>query len=97
MNYFKSSPMFDSIEVVRELKGMKTAEQGVITFHIRKRMTPRGGNSFYRDKSERKTETFCGAPVTGYDIRWNERGAVWNRSDFERFEPCAECLKVRAK
>lgn len=74
------------------------AELIVITYHIRKRMTPRGGNSFYRDRSERKTETFCGAPVTGYDITWRERGVVWNRSDVERFEPCAACLlKARAK
>lgn len=36
-------------------------------FHLRVPMRRRGGNSFYRDKSQRPVQTLCGAPVGDHD------------------------------
>jgi hypothetical protein len=41
-----------------------------MTVHIRARMPRKGGNSFYRDKTDytRFAVTLCGAPVTDRDV-----------------------------
>ena len=45
--------------------------------HIRARLRPKRGNSFYRDHNERETHTLCGAPVTLEDVPWNSGPHQW--------------------
>lgn len=52
---------------------MKTAP---IIFHIRRALAKRGGNQYYKDKSVRKPETYCGAPVTEFDAAHKDRCVV---------------------
>lgn len=70
-----------------------------ITYHLRRRMRPRGGNSFYLDRSERKVATFCGAPVTSYDDDWRSKALPWmgngGPQDGDQFVPCEECKQQR--
>jgi len=68
------------------------------TFHIRQRLARRGGSRWYRDRSERATSTFCGAPVTEWDAPWKDRHRV---AAFDstpgRMVPCRECKKAVAE
>ena len=59
-------------------------------FHIRKQLRKRGGNQFYRDRSIRKTETLCGAPVTDVDLPFNGKIA-----GLPGFECCQDCLTIK--
>ncbi len=62
-------------------------------FHIRHRLARRGGNSFYRDRSERTSTTFCGAPCTEWDAAWAERKRVkeWTSERGGLMTPCQAC------
>lgn len=63
-----------------------------IIYHRRNPLRPRGGNQFYRDRSERAVSTVCGAPVTEYDAAHWQRGNDWVRqSDGQEFIACREC------
>ena len=74
-----------------------------MTFHIRKRQRPRGGNQFYLDRSERKVETFCGAEPGLYDHGWNAPARDYvettedQASDYHgpARAPCEECGRLR--
>jgi len=70
-------------------------------YHVRKRLAPRGGSQFYRDRSERQTETMCGAPVTAYDGTWNCKARTWYSESTVHgttmHEPCAACVQTQAK
>lgn len=71
-----------------------------MTYHIRQRLTPRGGNQFYKDRSDRKSETFCGAPCTEYDAAWadRKRAGEWVHAEKGLFDVCPACkdLAVRS-
>ena len=62
-------------------------------FHIRQRLAPKGGNSFYKDRSIRPTSTFCGAPVTEWDASWAERKRVkdWQSERGGAMTVCPAC------
>jgi len=70
-----------------------------VTFHVREKLAPRGGSHLYRDKTIRATATVCGAPVTAYDVRFQDRCVlrlaaklVWTHEGIT-YHPCTECLK----
>lgn len=81
------------------------------TIHVLKRQKPRGGNNFYRDRSERKAETFCGATlptssgslVTDQDpldslvsaVPWNAQAEPWTDVHGINFRPCPTCKEKR--
>jgi hypothetical protein len=64
-----------------------------MVYHIRQRLSKLGGNSFYRDKHVRKTETFCGAPCTEHDAGWADRKRAndWNHPKVGVFTVCPTC------
>jgi hypothetical protein len=68
----------------------------VTTFHIRERLRPRGGSQWYKDRSERPVNTFCGAEPTAYDIAWADRNRAANFEHPEKgtFVPCSNCVGV---
>ena len=73
-----------------------------IIYHIRHRLTPRGGNQFYRDKRVREVATLCGAEPTEYDAGWREKAEEWtgcqnNANPGATFVPCEECKKKRSQ
>ena len=65
--------------------------------HIRKPLPARRGNSFYRDKRDLSAfaATFCGAPVTAYDLNSREWGSKvaqeFYRQNAERWVVCPDC------
>ena len=59
-----------------ELEAIETEE----IFHIRKRLRPRKGSQWYKDKNLRQVETFCGAAVTEHDINWNAEPIDWTKT-----------------
>lgn len=63
--------------------------------HIRHRMPRKGGNSFYRDKTDytRFCKTLCGAAVTDRDVDY----ATANTKKFRTSEwpVCAACRTVQ--
>ena len=68
-----------------------------LIYHIRRRQRPAGGNQFYRDRSVRPVETFCGDDPTIYDGDWRSKAPAWTRKDGMRFEPCAKCVAKRSE
>src|ERR1041385_3118678 len=64
---------------------------GAPTEHIRHRIRPRGGNSFYRDRNPRPTSTLCGAPVTDRDAVVTDRRNWKNDTNPSR---CPACLAL---
>ena len=60
-------------------------------YHIRRRLRRRRGNQFYRDRSIRKSESYCGE-MTADDIFWN-----WKAEIFEHKFPCKKCIEIREK
>ena len=72
-----------------------------MTFHIRRRLVPKGGNNFYRDKNERRVMgggawTYCGADPTSYDQTWRDLAEPWKHPTHGEMVPCARCLAARA-
>jgi hypothetical protein len=65
------------------------------TFHIRRKLAPRGGSQFYRDKSVRLPTTLCGASITGYDVRFNDPAKGWHNGRGDYFMPCRACRRIR--
>lgn len=66
-------------------------------YHIRLRLARRGGNSFYLDHAERVSHTFCGAPVTEYDVAWasrNKTGKWTSENGKGDFIPCHKCVEA---
>ena len=65
--------------------------------HIRERLTRLGGNSFYRDRHERKTSTLCGVPGTSSD--WGIHTATAKKhAKLAEAQCCPACLaKARAR
>lgn len=59
------------------------------TPHIRQRLRPRGGNQFYRDRSERTAATMCGAEVTEVDFGFSPTRKTWPAT------VCAACVEAR--
>lgn len=103
MEHHGGQPMATLVALEHEAKKFRTrataqafldkwsgAGVGLKVFHIRQRLRPRGGNQFYRDKSERVSETFCGAPPTEFDVAWNDRAQL-----FLGRVPCKECMRLR--
>lgn len=71
-----------------------------IIYHIRHRLTPRGGNQWYKDRSERKVSTYCGAAPTQHDAGWRDKAEEWigcqnNDHPGAVFTPCPKCKKDR--
>lgn len=68
-------------------------------YHVRQRLSRRGGSQFYRDRRERKAETFCGAACTEYDAAWadRKRAGDWIHTDKGLFTCCAQCKALAAK
>jgi len=58
--------------------------------HIRKSLSNRRGNYYYRDYSERIAETLCGAGPTGQDITDTKSGLAW----MHEHDGCPECMKL---
>lgn len=67
----------------------------LVTVHIRRRSRPLRGSQFYRDRGERRAETFCGAELGAYDANWNAKVFAWTRSDGVSFKPCVDCVASR--
>lgn len=63
--------------------------------HIRSKLEKLGGNSFYRDKRERRTTTLCGDVVGLHDLSYTEarfkKNVEWKR---EQLGMCAQCLAL---
>jgi hypothetical protein len=89
----------DGIESARfDLKreAVRYREQHLLPLvHIRVALAPKGGNNFYRDKSERQAATLCGAPATDkdVDIRTASRGIYW----LDDRRPCLACREALAR
>jgi len=64
------------------------------TVHVRRRLQRRQLKVRYLADGGQDPTTLCGAPVTSYDIGWNQRlAAAWTRADGVEFVPCASCAK----
>lgn len=63
--------------------------------HIRSKLEPLGGNSFYRNKRERNATTLCGAVVGLHDLSYAdarfEKNIEWKR---EHVGMCDQCLAL---
>jgi hypothetical protein len=61
-------------------------------YHIRKQMTPKGGNQYrLGNNAARKVETFCGGEPTTFDVRCGDKAVAW-----DGHEPCSDCVTARA-
>lgn len=87
--------------------GAATEGRKMPTFHVRKPLPPKGGNSFYRDKSDRTkfSVSVCGAPITSNDVDFRTAGTKrFLNSDFAKGSAdftarniptcCTDCLKA---
>ena len=67
-------------------------------FHIRKRLRKLRGNQWYKDRDDRKVETYCQAEPTEYDVEWRYRKskkyiAKWEHKSVVHY-PCGVCREV---
>ena len=60
--------------------------------HIRLPLSPKGANQWYRSRVIRTALTYCGAPVTEYDIACGDKAVTW-----KNFVPCDHCIGARAR
>ena len=64
-------------------------------------MPKKGGNQFYRDKTDysKFCVSLCGAPITDRDVDYRTAGTKvfqkWNAD--HQGETCAQCLALRAE
>jgi hypothetical protein len=74
------------------------------TTHYMKREKPLRGNSFYRDRSERKFPgLFCGAELPRFEsdsplfsfVPWNHKNEAWTNAAGVEFLPCPACVAKR--
>lgn len=66
-------------------------------FHIRKPLSKKRGNQWYRDHGPRDSVTFCGAVCTAYDIPERSRADAWTGPEGLEFVPCEKCLEKRVR
>ena len=67
------------------------------TYHVVRRLPRRGGNQWYKDRSERDASNICGAARTLNDIPWRDRTRFkrWTRdADSVQFVPCVDCQTI---
>jgi hypothetical protein len=73
----------------------------MITSHIRRPLRRARGSQWYRDKGDRSTGTWCGAPDTRDDVQnaaWEESDRDWLLAWLNSYGPHEVCTKcIRAK
>lgn len=71
------------------------------TFHIRRPMPRKGGNSFYRDRNDysKFAVSLCGASITDHDADWRTAGTKKFQAspNMPGWDLCADCAKLRAQ
>lgn len=70
--------------------------------HIRRPLRRARGSQWYRDKGDRSTGTWCGAPDTRHDIQESvaatglEAALEWINRGYGPHEICPQCIAIRS-